>query len=62
MRCSPQRRHRRKLCRFATTKTGAVGASCFNFGTKWHQIEMPGLRKLLILWWAQQDSNLQAFG
>ena len=28
-------------------------------GTKWHQIKMSGLRKLLIRWWAQQDSNLR---
>jgi hypothetical protein len=59
MRCSPQRRLRSRSCRFAAKKPGAVGANCLDFGTKWHQVTMPGRPKLLILWWAQQDSNLR---
>jgi hypothetical protein len=28
-------------------------------GTKWHQVGWSATRKLLKIWWAQQDSNLR---
>jgi hypothetical protein len=47
---------------------GRVGLSRYNrpsrcqpvkFGIKWHQVSLCSVAKLLISWWAQQDSNLR---
>jgi hypothetical protein len=56
MRCSRAARLRNASC--SDLDANELVPNCMN-GTKWHQVTSEAMAKLLILWWAQQDSNLR---